>query len=506
MKRFGTEYGGFYYPENLEGLDNSSIIYCIGAGEDISHDIEIANKLNSNVYIIDPTPRALEHCEYVKKVLDGKEKIIYDKKFGGGNPYEYWKIILENKIDTDKIIYNNCGIGTEDSIQKFYLPSNEEYVSCSLVKGMKGEKHINVNVKKLRSIMNQYEHNKIDLLKMDIEGSECDVIEDMLKEEIYPKYLAVEFDNIEKKEGTNKLLKIQGYKLLYKDNNNYVYKYNINVCIIHIGYKKYLEENIKITSKTNKIYLIGDQSVKCLEKYENIEYVDINKYLENEKIKYYKSKYINYADYEFEWIWIAGPGRILSIKLFMEEYKLNHIFNIDSDCVLLENINNYPFKQTIAYCINQNYENEYRMSNSIHSALLNNKFCVYFEDLFNDIYINKSKFKLIEDKINYHKENNISGGICEMTLCYLLQNKKIIEVDNLLEIRNYKNKKITFMNTLYSNESSTHKEQYLKENNIIKIYDINKKKYIYDKINHEYIELWNIHYQGDCKNLLESFS
>ena len=34
------------------------------------------------------------------------------------------------------------------------------------------------------------------------------------------------------------------------------------------------------------------------------------------------------------------------------------------------------------------------------------------------------------------------------------------------------------MNTLYSNESSTHKEQYLKENNIIKIYDINKKIYI----------------------------
>ena len=38
MKRFGTDYGGFYYPENLNGLDKNSIIYCIGAGEDISHD------------------------------------------------------------------------------------------------------------------------------------------------------------------------------------------------------------------------------------------------------------------------------------------------------------------------------------------------------------------------------------------------------------------------------------------------------------------------------------
>ena len=35
--------------------------------------------------------------------------------------------------------------------------------------------------------MNEYGHNKIDLLKMDIEGSECDVIEDMLNNKIYPK-------------------------------------------------------------------------------------------------------------------------------------------------------------------------------------------------------------------------------------------------------------------------------------------------------------------------------
>ena len=46
---------------------------------------------------------------------------------------------------------------------------------------MKSEKYINVNVKKLRSIMNELGHTKIDLLKMNIEGSECDVIDDMLK-------------------------------------------------------------------------------------------------------------------------------------------------------------------------------------------------------------------------------------------------------------------------------------------------------------------------------------
>ena len=66
MELFGTNYGGFYYPKNLDGLNESSIIYCIGAGEDISHDIMVANRLKSNVYIIDPTPRAIKHCEYIK--------------------------------------------------------------------------------------------------------------------------------------------------------------------------------------------------------------------------------------------------------------------------------------------------------------------------------------------------------------------------------------------------------------------------------------------------------
>ena len=67
IKRYGTSYGGFYYPINLDGLNENSIIYCVGVGEDISHDIMIANKLNSNIYLFDPTPRAINHVDYVKK-------------------------------------------------------------------------------------------------------------------------------------------------------------------------------------------------------------------------------------------------------------------------------------------------------------------------------------------------------------------------------------------------------------------------------------------------------
>jgi hypothetical protein len=72
MKRFGTKYGGYYYPENLIRLNKNSIIYCFGAGEDISHDLEVACKLESDVHIFDPTPRAINHIKYIKDLFNNK--------------------------------------------------------------------------------------------------------------------------------------------------------------------------------------------------------------------------------------------------------------------------------------------------------------------------------------------------------------------------------------------------------------------------------------------------
>ena len=42
--RFGTQYGGFYYPEHLPKLNENSIIYCVCAGEDITHDVILSFK------------------------------------------------------------------------------------------------------------------------------------------------------------------------------------------------------------------------------------------------------------------------------------------------------------------------------------------------------------------------------------------------------------------------------------------------------------------------------
>lgn len=222
--RFGTEYGGFYYPENLPKLNENSVIYCIGAGEDISHDVILSYKTNSPVYIFDPTPRAIEHVKYVKNVLDDKAKPVYDIKHGGGDS-NYWNIILSHKVKGDNLILFDYGLGTKDGIVPFYFPKNKNYVSCSVSPLGRSSDSINVQVKTINTIMKELNHNHIDLLKIDVENIECDVLEKMLNDKIYPTYLSVDFDLINHdikrcQEIITKLLS-NGYKIIKQSGQDF---------------------------------------------------------------------------------------------------------------------------------------------------------------------------------------------------------------------------------------------------------------------------------------------
>ena len=106
----------------------------------------------------------------------------------------YWSYLLSNKIDVSKIITRDWGLYTQNKTLKFYKPKNRNHVSHSLLKGMKSTDYTTVNVKDLQTIMQEFGHNKIDLLKLDIEGAECDVIDKMLKDKIFPKYISIDFD------------------------------------------------------------------------------------------------------------------------------------------------------------------------------------------------------------------------------------------------------------------------------------------------------------------------
>lgn len=279
----------------------------------------------------------------------------------------------------------------------------------------------------------------------------------------------------------------------------------IPVVIVHEGYKEYVKINVEITGKNNKIFLIGDKSLEHLGNIENVTFVDIDKYKNDKKINKYEEHFTNYSSNASNFEFICYR-RVFIIKLYMEENNIDKVFHIDSDNVLLKNINDYDFKENNAYMIPTNWHTN-RMSNSIHCGLLTKEFATKFENLYEDIYINKSKLNLIKDKIKYHTNTNggyINGGICDMTLYYLLNKENLIKVDNLMRPKDIGNKKVVFINNINNGEGLDSKEQYETHNNIMKIQRGTNgvDNYVYDKVNKEYVVIMNIHFQGGAKALM----
>jgi FkbM family methyltransferase len=207
MEHLGTKYGGWWVPSDM----NLKTVYSVGVGEDISFDLHIQSKYGCDVYLVDPTKRAQTHFE---EFVDGRP-------YSGNIQPDYLENIRDLTVDKSKFHFIPKGLWNHDGDLKFYKQSNPNHVSQSLVEGMFSDDYDVVPVMTLPKDI------KIDLLKMDIEGAECKVLEHMLDNEIYPKYLLVEFDLFLKGKDTKgetqgiiDRLQSSGYKILKNDNWN----------------------------------------------------------------------------------------------------------------------------------------------------------------------------------------------------------------------------------------------------------------------------------------------
>jgi FkbM family methyltransferase len=127
-----------------DSLDAGSVVVDVGIGEDASFPESIIRKYGCLVHGFDPTPRAIE---YVRRLNNERLKLV------------------------------ESGLGPQAGPARFFLPINRAHVSGSVTKEAHlGTTAIDVEMVTLAQVFELLRCDRIDLLKLDIEGTEYDVI------------------------------------------------------------------------------------------------------------------------------------------------------------------------------------------------------------------------------------------------------------------------------------------------------------------------------------------
>jgi FkbM family methyltransferase len=170
-----------------------SIVYSVGIGEDTSWDEAMIADHGLHVFGFDPTPKAAA-------------------------------FVRANTALGDHFHFTEEGLATEEGTMTFTKPENPDHVSlrAGALDGL-GEQ-ISLPVNTLENWMDSLGHSKLDILKLDIEGSEYGVLESWIDRQYFPMdQLLVEFHHrfLESKEQHNRVLeglKRSGFEIT---NDNY---------------------------------------------------------------------------------------------------------------------------------------------------------------------------------------------------------------------------------------------------------------------------------------------
>jgi FkbM family methyltransferase len=146
-----------------DGLDARSIVYSVGVGEDVSFDLGLIDRYGCLVHAFDPTERSIA---WARANVD----------------HLLWKL-------------HPIGIAASDGEAEFTSPANKAHVSFfrATEESAGSQDTVRLTVRSLPSIMQELSHDRIDLLKMDIEGFEYEVLQSLLDGPIRPAQIAVEF-------------------------------------------------------------------------------------------------------------------------------------------------------------------------------------------------------------------------------------------------------------------------------------------------------------------------
>ena len=154
------QYGGWRICP--DAVSAQSVVYDVGVGEDVSFASSLIRTYGLRVWAFDPTPRSIQ-----------------------------W---VERQPRPPELLFQPYGIADFDGAAALYLPDDPSYVSGTLIQdGHHCGGALEVPVKRLATVMAEFGHRKVDILKLDIEGAEYGVLHDVLRSGLDVRQILVEF-------------------------------------------------------------------------------------------------------------------------------------------------------------------------------------------------------------------------------------------------------------------------------------------------------------------------
>jgi FkbM family methyltransferase len=137
----GSAYGGWAVPPAL--LDESSVAYSVGAGGDVSFDLELIRHTGCVVHSFDPAPQAKLHAE---------------------------------KQTCPSFFFHNVAIWSHCGELVMFRAANPEHMALSAVDLQQTRRSVTVPCRTVESLRAELGHERIDLLKLTMDGAEYDFV------------------------------------------------------------------------------------------------------------------------------------------------------------------------------------------------------------------------------------------------------------------------------------------------------------------------------------------
>ncbi|MEM7233448.1 MAG: FkbM family methyltransferase [Planctomycetota bacterium] len=181
-------------------LPENAIVYSFGVGDDISWDVQMIERHGVELHAFDPTPRSIE-----------------------------W---LESQTTPKGFSFHGYGISAEDGFIELFPPRKDHKIHFTAYKkGSSAETAVRCPCKCLKTIVSELGHERVDVLKIDIEGAEMSVLPDILSSGIPVSQLLIEFHynypdiSLDDTQGLIELIRQHGYRNFHVSDRGYEFSF-----------------------------------------------------------------------------------------------------------------------------------------------------------------------------------------------------------------------------------------------------------------------------------------